>query len=47
MSLSRRKQKVGAVFWSVSLSERGSMGNLRVDMWVPLDGAFVKQGVER
>jgi hypothetical protein len=47
MLLSRRKQKVTAVFWSVNLSERGSVGNLNVDMWLPLEGVFEKQGVER
>jgi hypothetical protein len=47
MLLSRRKQEVIAVFESVNLSERGSVGNLSVDMGVLLEGIFEKQGVER
>jgi hypothetical protein len=45
--LSRRKQKMSAVFWRVNLSERGSVGNLSVNVWVPLEGVFEKQGVKR
>lgn len=44
--LSRRKQNVSALFWSVNLSERGSVGNLSVDMWVPLEGVFEKENVK-